>query len=428
MSEITPVQRKIIFILPTISSLLALVSSITIMVMVLKSKKKLSSSYRRLIFGMSALDAIYSVGNVVSSLPIPKSTNVWGAFGDQQTCEAQGFILYLGMAGMPMYTLSLCIFYYHSLAKVVPRAIFVKRIEPFLHVIPFAWAVAGATFHLVKGNYNPGADFLVCWVGPAPPDCGIKGVPCTRGVNAQQTRHLMLGIPVVIICGVLVATMTLISCKVYRQEKIIQKYKFQIRHPEHANYDKNGQGRVRGHRFSFSLGETLATNVSCSKKNKAVMSQSFLYVLAYLLSWCFPFMNSFIERDYGSVSFPLRVLGRLFWPAQGFMNILVYTRPHVTTLRKMYPHYSWLKAFITVVKSGGDNDGNLDIARRQSRILIRLPSTLDIEIIDSFRSESEEDEDQHENSSTEVKKEEVRVDVSSEASFPNENDVDEEKN
>jgi len=56
------------------------------------------------------------------------------------------------------------------------------------------------------------------------------------------------------------------------------------------------------------------------------------------------------------IPFALLLLDRIFNPMQGLFNILVYCRPHVSSLRNHNLEYSWLKAFWLIVKSGGDND------------------------------------------------------------------------
>ncbi len=49
----------------------------------------------------------------------------------------------------------------------------------------------------------------------------------------------------------------------------------------------------------------------------------------------------------------------------GFFNILVYTRPHVVTVRRRHGDYLWLRAFLCVVKSCGDHDGRVRCRRRR---------------------------------------------------------------
>jgi len=63
-----------------------------------------------------------------------------------------------------------------------------------------------------------------------------------------------------------------------------------------------------------------------------------------------------LERRQKPVPFILLLLGCAFIPMQGVFNILVYCRPHVSSLRTNIPGYSWLKAFWQTVRTGGDNN------------------------------------------------------------------------
>ena len=63
-----------------------------------------------------------------------------------------------------------------------------------------------------------------------------------------------------------------------------------------------------------------------------------------------------LERGQKPVPFVLLLLSRFFNPMQGVFNILVYCRPHVSSLRTNNPGYYWLKAFWQTVRTGGDNN------------------------------------------------------------------------
>ena len=65
-----------------------------------------------------------------------------------------------------------------------------------------------------------------------------------------------------------------------------------------------------------------------------------------------------LEHQGKRIPFFLLELGRLFNPLQGLFNILVYSRPHVSSLRSNHPEYSWLKAFWLTVRTGGDHDSS----------------------------------------------------------------------
>ena len=59
----------------------------------------------------------------------------------------------------------------------------------------------------------------------------------------------------------------------------------------------------------------------------------------------------------------LVILGKFFYPLQGALNVLLYTRPHVANELSRNPNMSWWGAFKKVIKSGGD-----DGAERTNRL------------------------------------------------------------
>ena len=81
--------------------------------------------------------------------------------------------------------------------------------------------------------------------------------------------------------------------------------------------------------------------------------QASLYVLAYIAPIFF-FLYSMIvlvivKRHVNGV---LVLLASIFYPLGGLFNILVYTRPKVSSLRRMNPQYSWFQAFVIVIRAG----------------------------------------------------------------------------
>ncbi|GFH50385.1 hypothetical protein CTEN210_06861 [Chaetoceros tenuissimus] len=99
--------------------------------------------------------------------------------------------------------------------------------------------------------------------------------------------------------------------------------------------------------------------------------QCVLYVSSFLLCWIF----SATSRIYGimgrSAPFPVLLLARIFAPLQGIFFILVYSRPHVRSLRTRNPELSWFQAFMIAFKAGGDNDsgGRNSIASNDLRVI-----------------------------------------------------------
>jgi len=87
------------------------------------------------------------------------------------------------------------------------------------------------------------------------------------------------------------------------------------------------------------------------------MKQALLYVGSYVLSYGFVWaMSIYSLATKMPAPIALRFLSAIFFPLQGFVNIFIYCRPHIVSLRRDFPDdYSWFQAFKRVLKSGGDD-------------------------------------------------------------------------
>jgi len=112
-----------------------------------------------------------------------------------------------------------------------------------------------------------------------------------------------------------------------------------------------------------------------------VVVQALFYMGCFFITYIFSLISRIIQIQGSPVPYTLILLGRFFFPLQGFLNIMVYTRPHIVSLRRNNPEYSWFKAFVVVFRAGGDNDSvgqhrrsvtprasNAEIKRRQELV------------------------------------------------------------
>jgi hypothetical protein len=117
--------------------------------------------------------------------------------------------------------------------------------------------------------------------------------------------------------------------------------------------------------FSPRLTPGITTSRNMSNRDKEVIQQAKFFIAAFLGTFALTYTNRIVEQITGSYPFWLGLVARTVLSMQGFLNILIYTRPHVITKRRRHTNYSWFKAFIEVVKAGGDNDGNTRRRRRR---------------------------------------------------------------
>ena len=102
--------------------------------------------------------------------------------------------------------------------------------------------------------------------------------------------------------------------------------------------------------------------------------QASLYVLAYIAPiffFLFSAINHIIVKRH-VIGRVLVLLASIFYPLGGLFNILVYTRPKVSSLRRMNPQYYWFQAFVIVIRAGAVvpmvvvEEGNIPPARESS--------------------------------------------------------------
>ncbi|GFH56220.1 hypothetical protein CTEN210_12696 [Chaetoceros tenuissimus] len=112
---------------------------------------------------------------------------------------------------------------------------------------------------------------------------------------------------------------------------------------------------------------------------KRALVQSFLYITSFLLAYFVPLIGIFHRIIYKSIVPDwIFVVISIFSPLGGFFNVLIYTRPKIHSMRKLYPcykHSSWIKLFFLVIFSGGEvpdeiaDEKEMDVRETRSRML-----------------------------------------------------------
>ena len=147
-------QFIIVTITQMITASLSIGGSIAIIVMLLRSNKKLGSTYRRLLFGMSVMDVIFSTAVLMGPFPSPKDTpDSWSPIGNDLTCTLQGLAIYVGHVGLSSYNLCLCLYFTLSIVKNVRKTRMLK-FEVWFHVLPLLW-IASTSVVLLSSKILP---------------------------------------------------------------------------------------------------------------------------------------------------------------------------------------------------------------------------------------------------------------------------------
>ena len=167
-----PFLRDFGAIAPRLTGSLSAISSALIVYAILRSSTGLSSTYHRLMFGMSVFDMFGSIAMALTTLPMPREDevikyyNVVGTrLGTTQTCTIQGFMFWFCAQGTFLYNVTLCIYYVAAIFWRLDGLTIRKYLEPFLHLIPIGIGLGIAILPLIYDLYNPSPWAPWCSVG-----------------------------------------------------------------------------------------------------------------------------------------------------------------------------------------------------------------------------------------------------------------------
>ena len=106
-------SEKVASIIGSTSAIISLVASSMLIYLLTRSKQRLSTTYHRIVFGMSIADIIFSLSLSMFNLtgPIDDQYYVWNVKGDQASCSAQGFFKFFGAGSGVHYISSINLYY-----------------------------------------------------------------------------------------------------------------------------------------------------------------------------------------------------------------------------------------------------------------------------------------------------------------------------
>lgn len=265
-------------------------------------KKKLSTTYNRLVLGMSICDAFVSCCFFLTSWPIPAGTpGVYGAVGTQGTCIAQGFFSQFSLA-VVMYNAMLALFYLFKIRYQWRDKFISTKVEPFMHAFALIVGIGTSSAGVALDLYNN--DIWECWISPMPLDCKESWShhgesTCVRGDNASLYRWVFYYAPLWFAIVFVTVVMFLVYRAVVTVEKKVEKYGYRER-----------------------------------KHSKQVAQQGFWYCGAFYITWIFPTITRLTQLITHGAPYPLVLVTALFVPLQGFFNCLVYIHPRYKRTRE----------------------------------------------------------------------------------------------
>jgi len=325
------------------------VSSIIIIVMVLRSKVKLSNTYHRLMFGISAIDIILSAGLSFSSLPAPIGTQgIWKAIGTRSTCNAQGMSIMFGSTAAPFYFLSLQI-YYLCRIKYQTSSENMRKVEPFLHGVPILVGLVSAFVALVTDSMNPGTRGY-CWLQDFPLHCTTdQDVECIRGTTGYITqRKFLIVLPFFVNTILIGITMWMIYTSVKKRDSrdALHNFEASVMHNDGVQRQSTSRSPRRGS-FIRSPEEILKSQYTKSRKARQRIMH---YFVAYVLAYIFPVVDLILHKVL-CINTLLEILVMIFYPLWGFFNLVVFIHPAVKKVQGRDAAISLPRACVTAIIS-----------------------------------------------------------------------------
>ena len=339
-----------IFFSQSIGASLSLFVSTFIIYKISRSRTKLTSPYSRFIFGLSAYDAFFSFVNFFSSIPLPKDApDVWGALGNETTCHIQGLLFVATIVSIPFYNLSLCIYSLCVIKHSMRDEDFSRRIEPYLHAIPFIFGSFSAIYTLSKGYVN--ATGNMCFIRSESKEGDDE---CSKKILLY-----LIVIPYIIVLMAMMLFMGMIFWTVWMQDRTMDQYRFR---GGNSNISSRSRGQISRSR----------------QKVQAAKSRALHYFVVYLAT-CGPSLAVIIiggeDYQYHDAPVVLLILSRFLFHMQGFLNTCIHLHPQVKSIRKSNTEFSYMRGFYLALKTyddGLDERRHPRHRRMSGRLSIRL--------------------------------------------------------
>jgi len=282
-----------------------------------RSRAKLSTTLNRLLVGLCVGDIMFSFPMLFSKAIITFEDD-WESIdpsdgllvvivqqaypesNNQAACSTQGFFITLGMVIGPLNNCALCI-YYICVVKLNMSVVKIKKkVEPFLHAIPWMYAIIIPSIAVATRSINP--DYSMCLINVYRPE-GCESDDCVIGKDRVKKLFFIQTALLLFAFIAIIAMMTVIFLKVWRQERRMRI----------AGYRSSNAARAAGNEVNMIAGNRnqaqarrntglLRQNVANSRK---VLNQALAYAGAYFATW---FFTVFYLLDYLITQKPKEIL------------------------------------------------------------------------------------------------------------------------
>ncbi len=392
---------RAISICRAISGMTSILSSCTLIWMIVRSYKGLSTTQHRLLLGLCICDIFYSWPQTMFNIMSPAEMNyyVWNARGNVTSCVTQGFFIVLGSSCGLFYNCALN-FFYLAIIKYEKATDFVRnKMEPFLHIVPVVIGLSWSISLLIKDHLNDDGSGACVSQYYYPPHCQGYDVgtvrsdetehdihfdiPCGRGLEGSSTATIfmiiMIFIPGIIIGGSLV----MIYRCVRNLERKLALYGINIaarartraevvsnstnRDPQQSEITTQQKRDRRSSLRSFmdwllsrsNRSQTASRSNNIQSQKRAVMHKAFGYSFGWFLSYGSHMIGLLIMLSGQGYPLSLLYVGSIFSPLQGFYNLIIFMLPKIISAKnrsRRGESITWWRAFTTAFWSRGKDD------------------------------------------------------------------------
>ena len=215
-------DTKTYAIIQSLSSVISLVASLGIVFILYRSYNQMSVPFHRLLLGLSVADICSSFAQAWSTLLSPDPLDViWNAHGSKGLCQAQGFLIFVGSIGAPLYNCSLCIYYLLAVKrKGIPSTDFLKKKEVLLHLVPIGLSLVGGLIIFCMDAFHPNMTY--CFIGDNPV-CDEEADCEKRLLYARILFVVFSAGPYIVLPCVIIGTMTLMYRELLALEKRLEQ-------------------------------------------------------------------------------------------------------------------------------------------------------------------------------------------------------------
>jgi len=351
---------KITSILKSMISIISIIASSTLIWMIMRSHKGISTTQHRILLGLCISDIFFSLSSSDFNLMSPRdnSYQVWNARGNVTTYNIQGYLRILGMCSGLLYNCSLNL-YYLAVVKFEKSDKYIReKLEPFFHGVPISWGLITSSILVAKKNINDNK-FSSCYFPVYnPPHCegyddgvirdGFE-IPCGRGYDgfvlfSYSSFFISTFIPPIIIS----ISFWMIYKAVLNLEKKTSRYGSSVYIANiRLRNNTNEENRTK-------LNQSRSTQICL--KIRAIRKKAMGYSIAYFLAWGFSIVG--IILSIAGVKWPIELwyFVVLTHPAQGLFTFITFIYPKVLYIMHVESgNLSWYQAFTKALCSRGND-------------------------------------------------------------------------